>query len=375
MQTEIQKFTGSHYVIWAVQVQVYLVKERLWPLNILSKEKRLEALAFLFHAVDRDIVAALGTPTDPYDLWSALERKYGPDRSEVHLVAIESFLYRTILADSHELQKFISNFRLKIFELRACGGIISDTKAGLILLQNLPDHFQAFAQGYQASRPGAWNLDDLCTQLQRLPLPRSNILSFASISQSESNNSNESNEKQQQPRTLYALSSVTTEMPANCLPPSACPLCNEWHWKSACPQRFHFKCVACNKFGHTSSNCRSRKQIESESNLKQHYALSAYVIPQKKVALTPPSKGSMSNPKAASEISEHRSRSSSRPNYISHESPNRATSPERRVPLSEEPFKNELFSSVPSNQSTSSPVFPESITPDRRSVGLSVPID
>ena len=273
----IEKFSGQYFGIWAIQIQVSLSKERLWPLDNLTKERRLEALAYLYSAIDRCIVAALGTPTDPHQLWSALLQKYGPDRSETHLVSIESSLYKTSLENPIDLPTFIAEFRSKVHELRACGGSMSDTKAGLILLQNLPNHFQAFAQGYQASRPGAWDLDDLCTQLQRLPLPRSNILSFASISTTQPRKSNDS-------KSLYSLSSVQIPKPTNILPPSQCPFCTEWHWKSECPERFQWKCTTCSKFGHISSNCRARNLLQPQANStfvsKPHYALSAISIPQ-----------------------------------------------------------------------------------------------
>ena len=148
---------------------------------------------------------------------------------------------------------------------------MSDTKAGLILLQNLPDHFQAFAQGYQASRLAAWDLDDLCTQLQSLPLPRTDYLAFASISKTQPRKSNDN-------KSLYSLSSVEIPKPTNTLPPLKCPFCTRWHWKSECPERFR------SKFGHISSNCRARNFLQLQANStfvsKPLYALSAISIPQ-----------------------------------------------------------------------------------------------
>lgn len=164
-------FDGRFYETWSIEIRLTLSEESLWPLENLNERAEYRALKILYQAINRDIIAALGSPLKPLELWARLKTRYGADRSVQRQVAITTSIIKETLDSPENLTSFLAQFRNKLVELRASGGSMTEMEACTILLSNLSPQFQPFSLAFQAVNQSNCTLDDLCAQLERLPVP------------------------------------------------------------------------------------------------------------------------------------------------------------------------------------------------------------
>ena len=232
-------FDGRFYEIWAFEIKLHLSDEQLWPLDKLNEQDDLKALKLLYGSIAREVLAAIGSPSNSTDLWAKLKSRYGRDCSIQKQISITTGLMKKTLDSPDGLKTFLQEFRKQHEELIAAGGKMTDTEACAVLLNNLPQYYQPFAFGFQAVNQSNWSVDDLCNQLERLPLP---------------------------PKANLSLISKTSS------PPSPCPICQGDHWKSACTERI-MTCFKCDQPGHKANKCPSK------SNKKPSlYSLTSWIV-------------------------------------------------------------------------------------------------
>lgn len=224
MKLDIEKFDGTHYLLWKNQAKGFLIENGVWKGvddETATEDEKSRALFALTCIVEKSILVKFTRhTTTAADLWEALQSRYASASPEA-LHALSKKLNQVILGD--DMEAYIDEKSTIIADLVALGSVISEPEQCLALLDGLNNEtFGSFIQTVHARGVKNYTFDELCTNLRNLP------------------------------KSTPAVAMVAKKTYPSPPAPGPCKVCKKLHWLSDCPDVI---CACCKKKGHIAKYC------------------------------------------------------------------------------------------------------------------------
>lgn len=234
--TLIEKLSGrDNYPTWKFSVQTYLEHEELWDCvessNEVDVKKDTKAKSKIILLVDPINYIHIQQAKTAKEVWDNLAKAFD-DKGLTRRVGLLRDLITTTLDGCQNIEDYVNRIMSTAHKLRNIGFIVNDEWLGTLLLAGLPDVYQPMIMGLESSGL-AITADLVKTKLLQDIRKSDNAALYVNRSKINSQNAKQTSDK----------SSKANKGP---------------------------RCFICNKYGHVSKYCRSKKK-EKKSNENSGY--------------------------------------------------------------------------------------------------------
>ncbi|XP_061380936.1 uncharacterized protein LOC133319700 [Danaus plexippus] len=234
--TLIEKLSGrDNYPTWKFSVQTYLEHEELWDCvessNEVDVKKDTKAKSKIILLVDPINYIHIQQAKTAKEVWDNLAKAFD-DKGLTRRVGLLRDLITTTLDGCQNIEDYVNRIMSTALKLRNIGFIVNNEWLGTLLLAGLPDVYQPMIMGLESSGL-AITADLVKTKLLQDIRKSDNAALYVNRSKINSQNAKQTSDK----------SSKANKGP---------------------------RCFICNKYGHVSKYCRSKKK-EQKSNENSGY--------------------------------------------------------------------------------------------------------